>query len=100
MQVFQAVWFALIVACTIIYVAFNSNKLINSPATPFALAPKIDLLPRKLMNSSGAAQLATAVAPELLAFVGVFTALRPERRRSLRDTWFPSSLEQLDRFVS
>ncbi len=35
--------------------------------------------------------------PQLLAFVGIHTGNRPERRQALRFTWFPSTEQELDK---
>ena len=46
-----------------------------------------------------AAKTRPSQSTKLSAFVGVFTAVKPERRRVVRSTWFPSSTGDLQRLV-
>lgn len=88
MQLSRQLWVVLTVACTLILLAsnaINSSLSSDSPSTRARLAYSAR---RDLHAETPDALLPTS---SLLAFVGVFTATKPERRQAVRSTWFPSS---------
>ena len=97
MQLSRPVLVVLIVICTIVILAANAIVLGGSAASSSAAARRKYSLRRALADTSGTNQLPTLASSELIAFVGVFTALKPDRRQALRETWFPSSPELLQK---
>ena len=93
MQLSRRLWIILAVACA--FVLLTSNFIISSDWTtaPFKQARSARSQKRDVRLSISTHK--TELPPPLLAFVGVFTAIKPERRLALRSTWFPSSEAQL-----
>ena len=100
MQLSRPVLVVLIVICTVVILAANAIVLGGSAASSSAAARHKYSLRRALTNASVTNQLPTLAPSELTAFVGVFTALKPDRRQALRESWFPSSPELLQKSVS
>ncbi len=99
MQLSRQLWVVLTVACALILLASNA---INSRPGSGASSDKARLTyssRRDLRVGVGNLQ-EPLPASSLLAFVGVFTATKPERRQAVRATWFPASEAGLARLAS
>lgn len=83
------------VACALILLVSN---VINSstPGSSSEQAQKTYSRRRDLHNEIKHAKTSLP-ASTVQAFVGVFTATKPERRHAVRSTWFPSSEADLAR---
>lgn len=100
MYIRTSVWLALAIICTFVFAAFNfanpRDVFAASPSARQKLSPSYNCA-CNLATVAGETDRPAPDAPKVLAFVGVFTALKPERRHSLRATWFPSSVDGLAR---
>lgn len=99
MQLSKPLLAALIVLCTVVILIANATVLRGSAATSLEAARPIFDLRRALRGRSAGVSEPELEPSDLLAFVGVFTALKPERRQSLRDTWFPATPELLQEYA-
>lgn len=96
MQLSRQLWVILAIACALILLASNAINSSISTTTPFKQRSSIRTERRDL--SLSVSEPKTSLSPSsLIAFVGVFTAIKPERRLALRSTWFPSSEAELRR---
>ena len=88
----------LAVACALILLLAVS---FNPIAAPTALSRKAHLRysSHTVNFTDQASKTRPSQSTRLSAFVGVFTAIKPGRRRVVRSTWFPSSAGDLQRFV-
>lgn len=98
MQLSRPLLAVLIVICTVVILAANATVLRGSAAASSQTAWHNQALRRALRSNSAGDGQPTVAPSELLAFVGVFTALKPERRQSLRETWFPSTPDLLQQY--
>ena len=90
------VWLVLTIVCAGFMVAVKVIDIRRLPGTSLTVIAYREWLQRK--TASWNTRMARKLPDhELLAFVGVFTALKPDRRQALRDAWFPSSVDQLER---
>ncbi|KAL3151040.1 hypothetical protein ABBQ38_012910 [Trebouxia sp. C0009 RCD-2024] len=94
MQLSRPLWIILAIACALIVLAANT---INSSTTTTAAFARARSTYHQGSDLSGAPDVVKTVVPSssLLAFVGVFTAIKSDRRQALRSTWFPSSETEL-----
>ena len=90
MQLSRPLWIILAIACALILLASNAVHTSTWTTAAFDQARSARIQRRDLSLTTGERKTALPHS-SLLAFVGVFTALKPERRQALRSTWFPSS---------
>ena len=97
MQLSRPLWLVLAVAGALILLASNA---INSSSSSKVSSQEARLTYSKHRDFRAGDDLDTALVPStLLAFVGVMTAAKPERRQVVRSTWFPSSEADLARYA-
>ena len=97
MQLSRPLWLVLAVAGALILLASNAINSSDSTTTSSQEArPKYS----KDQDVRAGDPLKTPLpTSSLLAFVGVMTAARHERRQAVRSTWFPSSEADLARYA-
>ena len=87
-------WVWLTLGCTLVLLAGNFS---NSAAWTSFRSPRTATSLRSFMHAQPNETLSIGSPSHLVAFVGVFTGDKPDRRRALRSTWFPSSEAALNK---
>ena len=90
MQLSRPLWIILAIACALILLASNAINSSSSATFPLKQARTTRSQRRDLSLSTSEPKTALPQS-SLLAFVGVFTAIKPERRLALRSTWSSAS---------
>lgn len=95
MQLSRPIWVLLAFACALILLASN---VINSWTTVVSSnQARLKYIARRDLRVALGEPKAQLPPSTLLAFVGVLTATKPERRQAVRSSWFPSSEAKLAR---